>query len=156
MNSSPSLVTRLDYDSTDAPHNPKAEDCEEESKETLVSLAGEILVEARKLIRQEVDLALDELAHNWTKVKIAVLYLLLSVLVTVAAGVLLAFTLAHFLAAQTTLPVWGCEAIACGSLILIGVFLIKAARLQINSMSLVPKNTLANLKENLVCLKNKI
>jgi Putative Actinobacterial Holin-X, holin superfamily III len=73
---------------------------------------------------------------------------------TVAGGLLGSLMLVHGLHRSTRLPLWGCFGLVGGLLGTIGVGLVVRGRRRLSGVSLLPRETLATLREDLEWIRH--
>jgi uncharacterized membrane protein YqjE len=119
-------------------------------------LVGGIVDDVRKLVRQEVDLARQELKQQWERAKTAVGSLLIGVSLLIFASFLLSFMLVYILHDLAGVPTWGSFGIVGGVLAAVGGFLLALAKQRASSIQIPPPLTTETLKENVQWMKNQM
>src|SRR6266852_6665400 len=101
-----------------------------DSPASVSTLVGGIIEDAQQLMRQEVALARREIQEELTKAKAAAASFALGAVVLFFGGLLLCFMLAHLITwvSHDWLPLWGSFAMVGGSLTILGIVLLIAAR----------------------------
>jgi len=126
-----------------------------DNSQTISTLLGEIVDDAQKLVRQELALARTELQEEYVKVKGAAGQLGLAFAALGIAGLLLAFTLVHVLADVANLPLWASYLIITFLFAGAGLTLYFRGRDAAAKVSMVPKETVETLKENVQWIRNQ-
>lgn len=127
----------------------------ETQQPSLASLVNGIITDAQDLIRQEMALARREVQEEVEKAKVAVVSFGVGLAVSMLGGLMLCFMIVYLLKLIPDLPLWLCFGIVCGLFLLGGAFLFYAAMAKIRSISLVPRQTVETMKENVRWLKNQ-
>ncbi|MFL5240755.1 MAG: phage holin family protein [Gemmataceae bacterium] len=128
----------------------------EETRQSPSALIGGIVDDVRLLLRQEVQLATQELKQEWQKTKSAATSFAAGLVVLVFACFILAFMLVYLLAYYTAIPTWGCYGIVGGILALIGIGLFIFGKQKASQVQFPPPQTVATLKENAQWIKNQV
>jgi protein-S-isoprenylcysteine O-methyltransferase Ste14 len=126
-----------------------------EAPPSMASLVGGIVQDAQQLIRQEVTLARRELQQEMDKAKTAAVSFGAAVLVLAFGALLLCFMFVYLLVEMAGLPVWASFAIVGGVLAAVGGILLAVAKNKASEVSLVPRQTVETIKENVQWLKNQ-
>lgn len=130
------------------PHHDHAEP-------TLTQLVGELMSDAKELLRQELALAKHEIAEEVSKTKTALISLGSGVGVAALGGLLLILMLVHLLNAFTDLPLWACYGIVGGILAIAGIAMILVGKNTMSRIGVVPQQTVETMKENVRWIKQK-
>jgi lipopolysaccharide export LptBFGC system permease protein LptF len=128
----------------------------EETKPSPAALVGGIVEDAQRLLRQEVQLATQELKQEWQKTKSAAASLAAGLVVLVFAAFILTFMLVYLLDYYTRIPTWGCYGIVGGILALIGICLFFYGKQKASQVQFPPPQTVATLKENAQWIRNQV
>jgi len=122
------------------------------------TLVGGIVEDAQQLMRQELALARREIQEELNKAKAAAASFALGAAVLFFGGLLLCFMLAYLITwvAQDWIPLWSSFAICGGSLTILGIVLLVAARHRASAISLVPKRTVETMRENVQWIRNQM
>jgi hypothetical protein len=123
---------------------------------SISDLAGGIIDDAQRLLRQEVELVRREMQQEWTKAKTAGTELGLGVGLAAVGGLLLAFTLVYFLNWLTGWHLAGCFAIVGGVLTAAGVALLMRGGHDAGEVNLVPKQAIQELEDTVSETQEKI
>jgi len=116
----------------------------------LATLVKDIITDAQELTRQQIDLFKVEMQSNFEKAKGISILLASSVTLGIVAGIVLAIAAGQFLAwAFPVLPEWGGHAIVGGLLAVTAGILFGVCKQQLDSYSVLPKQTVEAVKENL-------
>jgi|SRR5581483_7617294 len=128
-----------------------------ESPASVSTLVGGIIEDAQQLMRQELALARREIQEELTKAKAAAASLALGAVVSLFGGILLCFMLVHLITwvSHDWIPLWGSFAIVGGSLTILGIVLLYAARNRASEINLVPKRTVETMRENVQWIRNQ-
>jgi hypothetical protein len=114
----------------------------------LTSLLMGLLDDIRRLARQELKLAKDELLDDLSRVKQAAVSAGIGIGMLIIGGLFLAIMLVHMLRAFTDLPMWACYGIVGGLLVGGGWFAIMAGKRRVEGVDFVPNRTIHTMKEN--------
>lgn len=125
------------------------------SEPSLASLVSGIVSDAQALIKQEMALARRELADELNKTKQATISLGVGAAIVALGGVLLAFMVVYLLHEEVQLSLWLSYLIVGGVLAIAGIALLLFARAKASEISLVPKQTVETLRENVQWIKNQ-
>jgi hypothetical protein len=137
------------------------ENLQTEAQPSVTSLVGGIVNDAQQLIRQEVALARREFQEELNKVKVAAVSFGIGIAIGALGGVLLCLMLVFLLWHLTgypdpaAVPLWGCFGIVGLVFLLVGAGLFYAAKSKVESISLVPRQTVETMKENVQWIKNQ-
>ncbi len=124
-----------------------APEIQTENQQSMASLVSGIISDAQKLIRQELELARQEVRQEWTKARDAALSMAIAAGAAFFAALLFLFGLVYLLAAVTPVPAWGWFLI--GALLLgIGAgILFFTGKQKADEVSVIPPRTAETLKE---------
>jgi len=125
------------------------------SEPSLASLVSGIVNDAQALIQQEMALARRELADELNKAKQATLSLGVGVAIAGLGGVLLALMVVYILHEEVQMKLWLSYLIVGGVLAIAGATLLLFARAKASEISLVPKQTVETLRENVQWIKDQ-
>lgn len=126
-----------------------------ESPPSMTALVGGIVSDAQQLIRQEMLLARREVQQELDKAKTAAVSFGAAVAVLTLGAILLCFMFVYVLHEAAGLPLWGSFAIVGAAFALLGGLLLAVARKQASDLSLVPRQTVETMRENVQWLKNQ-
>jgi hypothetical protein len=107
-------------------------------------------------MRQELAMARHEVLGELRKGKAALIAVGVGIGIAAIGGWLLLMMGVHLLQARTTLPLWACEGISGGGLLLLGTIFVYRGRRQIVSVHVVPRQTVAAIRENLRWIREKV
>lgn len=119
----------------------------------LLSVLGSIAHDTERLLGQHVDLVRAELRGGLGEVTPAVASLGLGAGLVATGGVLGSLMLVHGLHRSTRLPLWGCYGLAGGLLTALGVGLLASGARRTANLKMVPRETIAALREDLEWIK---
>ncbi len=122
----------------------------------MASLVGSIARDAERLVGQHVDLLRSELRQGVREAPAALAAIGAGAGLVVAGGVLGSMMVVHGLHKSTRIPLWGCYGLVGGVLAAVGGGLIAAGTRRAAAISLVPRETIAALGEDLEWLKDQI
>jgi Putative Actinobacterial Holin-X, holin superfamily III len=123
---------------------------------TLAELLHGLGDDARVLMRQELAMARHEVLGELRKGQAALIAVGVGIGIAPIGGWLLLMMGVHLLQARTTLPLWACEGIGGGGLLLLGTIFVYRGRRQIVSVHVVPRQTVAAIRENLRWIREKV
>lgn len=126
-----------------------------ESPPSMTSLVGGIVNDARQLIGQEVTLARRELQQELDKARTAAVSFGAALTVLGLGAILLCFMLVSLLSEVAGLPGWASFALVGGVLAVVGGSLLAVAKNKAREVSLVPRQTVETMRENVQWLKNQ-
>jgi hypothetical protein len=116
---------------------------------------GPIVHDAERLVGLHAELLRSELRQSAAQVTPALASLGAGAGLAVAGGLLGSLALVHALQRATRLPLWGCYGLVGGLLGAAGVGLLGSGARQVSGISLIPRETIATLKEDLEWVKGK-
>jgi hypothetical protein len=127
-----------------------------DSSAGLVTLVSGILSDAQQLIRQEAALARREIQDELAKARAVAFVLGLGVALAVVGGILLGHMLVQLLfwATAERLALWVCFTIVGSLFLAVAVLLLHAGRARARTIDIVPRQTVAALKENVPWTKS--
>jgi Putative Actinobacterial Holin-X, holin superfamily III len=120
---------------------------------TLAQLVGDLVNDAKQLLRQELALAKYEIREEVRKSKIAIVSLGVGIGIAIVGGLLLIVMLVHLLNAITVLPLWICYGIVGGVCAIVGSALLYRSKQLIGQIDMVPEQTIETMKENVRWIK---
>ncbi|MCI0455759.1 MAG: phage holin family protein [Gemmataceae bacterium] len=126
-----------------------------ETPPSMATLVGGIVNDAQQLIRQEMLLARREVQQELDKTKTAAVSFGTAVAVLTLGALLLCFMLVYVLHEAAGLPLWGSFAVVGGVFAILGGILLAVAKNQASDISLVPRQTVETMRENVQWLKNQ-
>jgi hypothetical protein len=120
------------------------------SPPTMASLVGGIVNDAQVLLKQELQLAKCELAHEFHLAKQAAITLGVGLGIATFGALLLVFMLVYLLhwALSERLPLWSCFGIVGAVLTLLGTALFSFGKRNAGRVRLLPQQTIATMKDN--------
>jgi hypothetical protein len=118
-------------------------------------LLGAVARDAGALAGQHLDLLRAELRHDLAEAGLAAASIGAGAGLTAAAGMLGALMLVHKLHSATRLPLWGCYGLVGGALGALGAGLIGAGVQRAGGVDLVPRQSLAALREDFEWVKHQ-
>ena len=124
-----------------------------DTQPSMASLVSGIINDAQQLIRQEVTLARREMQEELNKAKAAAISFGVAIPFVVFGALMLCFMVERLL--ELALPGWASFAIVGVVLILVSVVLFLMAKNKVNKISLVPRQTVETMKENVQWIKNQ-
>jgi hypothetical protein len=120
---------------------------------TLAQLVGDLVNDAKQLLRQELALAKHEIHEEVRKTKLALLSLGVGIGIAAVGGLLLIVMVVHLLNALTELPLWACYGIVGGVCAIVGIVLLYRGEHQVAQIDLFPEKTVETMKENVRWIK---
>jgi hypothetical protein len=126
-----------------------------EASPSMASLVGGILDDAQQLIRQEITLARREMQQELDKAKTAAVSFGAAAAVLALGAILLCFMLVYLVHEVAGLPLWGSFASLGAGFVVVGSILLAVAKNKAGEISLVPRQTVETMKENVQWLKNQ-
>jgi len=133
-----------------------ARDVVEAELHDLASLVGAIARDADRLVGQHVDLLRSELRQGLDGAPAAVASIGAGAGLVAAGGVLGTFMLVHGLHKSTRIPLWGCYGLVGGVMAALGGGLIVAGTRRAAALRVVPRETIATLREDVEWLKDQV
>ena len=125
------------------------------SDSSLASLIGGIINDAKDLMLHEFVMAKLEMQNELRKTKTAAISFAIGAGIAVVGGLLLILMLVHLLDAFTAIPLWGCYGIIGGGLLIIGLIALRTSKQTVDTIDVVPQQTIATLKENAQWIKEQ-
>ena len=122
----------------------------------LAGLVGSVARDAERLVGQHVDLLRSELRQGVREAPAALATIGAGAGLVVAGGVLGTLMVVHGLHKSTRIPLWGCYGLVGGVLAAVGGGLVAAGTRRAAAISVVPRETIAALSEDLEWLKDQI
>jgi protein-S-isoprenylcysteine O-methyltransferase Ste14 len=126
-----------------------------ENAPSMSSLVTGIINDAQQLMRQELALARREVQAELTKARTAAVAFGIGAAVGALAAVLLSFFLVYLLTWATGLPEWVWFLIVGVLFAAAAGWLFLAAKSKVEQISLVPRQTVETMKENVQWLKTQ-
>jgi hypothetical protein len=126
-----------------------------ETEPSLTSLVSGIVNDAQKLIKQEIALARREFVDELNKTKQATASLGIGAGLAAVGAVLLSLTFVYLLHDEAHLRLWLSYLIVGGILAIGGVAFLLIAKALAAEITLVPKQTIETLRENVQWIKNQ-
>jgi hypothetical protein len=126
-----------------------------ENNQSMSSLVSGIINDAQQLIRQEIALARREMLNEVDKAKTAAIAVGIGAVVGALALVLLSFFLVYLLTWATGVHEWVWFLVVGVLFAAAAGWLIFAAKSKLDQISLVPKQTVETMKENVQWLKTQ-
>lgn len=123
---------------------------------SVTGLIGGIVGDLQDLSRQQVALFKSELSSDLRKSRHVAVIMSIGIAVLSIGGMVLAFTLVHWLQWATGWHISVCEAVVGGVLTVLGVGLLLTGKSILESFSLLPDQSIHALKENVQCVTNRI
>jgi len=123
---------------------------------SLTELAGGIIEDSRRLIRQELELARLEMLAEWEKAKTAGLHLGSGAVLTLIASTSSALALVCVLHEAVGLPWWGSFAIIAGLAAAAATALLMIGRRKAAEVNLVPQQALNELGRTVETTQGKV
>src|SRR5262249_19188011 len=120
----------------------------EEVRPSPAQLVGGIVDDVQRLVRQEIQLATQEMKQEWQKTKSAAVSMAAGLVIVTFAVLILLFTLVYIFDRFTPIPLWGCFAIVGGALAVAGAGLLLFGKQRAAQVRFPPPETVASLKEN--------
>jgi hypothetical protein len=127
----------------------------DESPQSSAALLGGIADDVQRLLRQEVQLAKQELKREWKKTKSAAVSFAVGTVALGLAVVILLFMAVYLLAYCTPVPMWGCYGIVGGVLAVGAIGLLVFSKQKADQIQVLPQ-TFATLKENAQWIQNQV
>ena len=121
-----------------------------------IELVGLIVRDAERLLDQHVHLIRGELRRELRAVPAAVATIGVGAGLAAVGGGLGALMLVHGLHRLTRLPLWGCYGLLGGALAATGTVLLASGTRKAASISLVPRESIGALREDVVWIKNQL
>ena len=122
----------------------------------LAGLVHAIAGDVERLVSQHAALAREELRDGIGRVPVAAAALTTGAGLVAAGGVLGTLMLVHGLHRSTRIPLWGCYGLVGGTLAAAGCGLVAAGARHAAGIRLVPRETIAALREDIAWLKDQV
>jgi len=130
---------------------------------SLAAMAKGILDDALELVAQQLAMFKAEIRSDVRKAIAGVIPLLCGVAPLLLGGLMLCFTLVHFLhwvtlpagADPAAIPLWGCYAIVAAVFLLAGAVLLAMGVYRLKRVHAVPQESVKALEENIQWLMNQ-
>jgi hypothetical protein len=122
----------------------------------LAGLVRAIAGDAERLLGQHAALARAELRDGLGRVPGAITAIGAGAGLVAAGGILGSLMMVHGLHKSTRIPLWGCYGLVGGALAAAGCGLLAAGGRRAASIRLVPRETIAALREDVAWLKDQI
>jgi hypothetical protein len=122
----------------------------------LAGLVGLVARDAERLVGQHVDLLRSEIRQGVRGAPAALTAIGAGAGLVMAGGALGTLMLVHALHKSTRIPLWGCYGLVGGVLAAVGGGLIATGSRRAAAISIVPRETIATLGEDLEWLKDQI
>jgi hypothetical protein len=127
----------------------------ENDRTSPTELVGPIVHEAERLLGLHADLLRSELRRTAAEVSPALVSIGAGVGLVAAGGLLGSLMLVHGLHRTTRMPLWGCFGLVGGLLGTIGVGLAGMGTRRLSDVSLLPRETMSTLREDLEWIRHK-
>jgi hypothetical protein len=114
-----------------------------------------IAQDTEQLLALHADLLHSELRQSVAQVTPALTSVGVGAGLAVASGLLGSLAVVHALNRATRLPLWGCYGLVAGVLGAAGAGFMGSGARQLSGISLIPRETIATLKEDLKWVKGK-
>jgi len=122
----------------------------------LAHLAGLIVHDTERLLRQHVDLLRSEVRQGLNEIPPAIVSIGAGAGLVAAGGVLGSLMLVHGLHRFSRIPLWGCYGLVGGLLATVGGGLVVSGTRRAAAIRLVPRETMTALHEDLEWLKDQV
>ena len=122
---------------------------------TLAQLVGDLVSDAKELLRHELALAKYEISKELHKTKVALVSVGVGIGTVSVGGLLLIAMFIHLLHTRTGLPLWACYGMVGCLLAIVGIVMIKSGKKIISRVDVVPPQTIGMMKENVRWIKAK-
>lgn len=123
-------------------------DTVQEDGKTVARLLGEVVADAQHLMRQELDLARNEMLHEVNKAKQGAISLGIGAGVTAVGGLLLILMLVHLLVDIVQFDLWQSYLLVGIVLAVIGVGLLMWGNTRVKKLDPVPEQTVENVRKD--------
>ena len=123
------------------------------SEPTITQLVGDLLADARQLMRQELALAKHEIRGEIRKATGASIALGAGIGLAALGGLLFIIAVVHLLHAVTDLPLWACYGIVAGLCAVVGFILLYLGKRQMSQIEIIPQQTVETMRENVKWMK---
>ena len=122
---------------------------------TLAQLVGDLVRDAKELLRHELALAKYEISEELHKTKVALVSVGAGIGIVSVGGLLLIAMFVHLLHTRTGLPLWACYGMVGCLLAIVGIVMINSGKRIISRIDVVPPQTIGTMKENVRWIKEK-
>ena len=122
---------------------------------TLAQLVGDLVRDAKELLRHELALAKYEISEELHKTKVALVSVGAGIGIVSVGGLLLIAMFVHLLHTRTGLPLWACYGMVGCLLAIVGIVMINSGKRIISRVDVVPPQTIGTMKENVRWIKEK-
>jgi hypothetical protein len=122
----------------------------------LANLVGSIARDTERLLGQHVDLLRSEFREGLHGAPAALASIGAGGGLLVAGGALGTLMLVHGLHKSTRIPLWGCYGLIGGALAAVGYGLLVAGTRRASAIHVVPRETIAALREDIEWLKDQV
>jgi hypothetical protein len=122
----------------------------------LAGLIRAIAGDAERLLEQHAALVRSELREGLRQVPVAAAEIGAGAVLAATGGLLGAFMIVHGLHRSTRVPLWACYGLVGGALGTAGYSLIARGARRASSTSLVPRETIGVLREDIAWLKDQV
>jgi hypothetical protein len=126
-----------------------------ETEPSVTSLLSGIVDDAQKLIQQEIALARREFADELNKTKEATASFGIGAGLAAVGAILLSFMFVYLLHEEAHLRLWLSYLIVGAILAIGGIAFLLIAKAKASEISLVPRQTIETLRENVQWIKNE-
>jgi hypothetical protein len=123
------------------------------SEPTITQLVGDLLADARQLMRQELALAKHEIRGEVRKATGASIALGTGIGLAALGGLLFIIAVVHLLQSVTDLPLWACYGIVAGLCAVVGFILLYLGKEKMSQIEIVPQQTVETMRENVKWMK---
>jgi hypothetical protein len=131
-----------------------APEIQTENQPSMASLVSGIVSDAQKLIRQELELARQEVRQEWTKARDAAISMAAAAGAVFFAAMMFLFGLVYLLGSVTPIPAWGWFLLVGGVLGALAAVLFFTGKTKAEEVSVIPPRTAETMKENVEWLQN--
>lgn len=118
-------------------------------------LVGEIIADAQKLVRQELELAKVEIRQEWVNAKVAAVSIVTAAAFVFLAVLLFTFGLVFLLHDLTALPMSACFGIVILLTVLVGSGFYYLAVKKAKAVDVIPRQTVRSIKESVKWIRSR-
>ena len=122
---------------------------------TLAQLVGDLVRDAKELLRHELAVARYEITEELHKAKVALVSVGVGIGIVSVGALLLIAMFVHLLHTRTGLPLWACYGMVGCLLAIVGIVMINSGKRIIPRVDVVPPQTIGTMKENVRWIKEK-
>lgn len=122
----------------------------------LADLVGAVARDAERLLGQHVDLLRSELRAGLRQAPAALVSIGAGAGLVAAGGILGSLMIVHALHQSTRIPLWGCYGLVGGLMAAVGGELVLAGTRRAAELPIVPRETVAALREDIQWLKDQV